>query len=370
MAKINILYLHNKSEISGGEQSLLALWENLDRDIFAPILIVPSQGEFSLQAAHKGIEVIYKSFPSVSPINIFSIVHSLFFLRKIIVKKHIHLIHSYTARNNVLAGLVGRFMHIPVIWHERNILMKEEKDITKGFLGLPTAVICNSRAVARRLDPHPSKIRIILNGVDLNKFSPMLVDDYLKKKYNMGDKKVIGIITNLTKRRRVEYFIEAAVAIHMQEPNTVFVVVGGEFGDEGRLKELAGKAQQLGLGDSLFFMGRQEDVRPWISIFDVSCHVTSQDACSRSILEAMGMKRAIVAMNDGGNPELIEHQHSGILVGAFDQNAFVNAILALLRDNSRREELGNNARLRVCQLFDIKVHARITQELYQECLRD
>jgi glycosyltransferase involved in cell wall biosynthesis len=82
------------------------------------------------------------------------------------------------------------------------------------------------------------------------------------------------------------------------------------------------------------------------------------------------MARAVVAMNDGGNPELIENNQSGILVGPFDQNGFVNAVLDLLGDEERRRKLGNRARDRVQQYFDVKRNAREIQELYFQFLKD
>ena len=239
MVKYNILYLHNKSGISGGERSLLSLWENLDRQTFLPVLIVPSEGDLSRQARQLGVKVIFYSFPKLRPWNIFAIAQTLFFLRKVILQEKINLIHSYTARNNILASMLGRLMHIPVIWHERNILMKGEVDITKMFLSLPDAVICNSMAIASRLGELPLKVKVILNGVDLVKFEPMTADADLKKKYDCEHKRIVGIVTNLTARRRVEYFIEAAALIRAQEPNVSFCIVGGEFEEaKGRLKEL------------------------------------------------------------------------------------------------------------------------------------
>ncbi len=371
MPKYNILYIHNKSEISGGERSLLSLWENLDKWIFTPFLILPCEGDFSYQARELGLKVICHSFPKLRPWNIIGIVQTMITLRKVLLENQIRLIHSYTARNNVLASLVGRFMRIPVIWHERNVLMKGEVDTTRKLLFLPDAVICNSKAVADRLGTLPSKVKVILNGVDLNKFVPMAAVSDLKKKYGGEHKQIVGIVTNLTVRRRVEYFIEAAKIIHAQDPNIIFLIVGGEFEEvsQGRLKQLELLSQTLGLEDCLFFIGRQDDVRPWISIFDLSVHVTSLDACSRSILEAMAMKRAIVAMNDGGNPELIENNQSGILVEPFDQKAFVNAVLSLLGDKEKRERLGNAARVRVQEHFDVKQNAQETQELYLQLLK-
>ena len=371
MSPYNILYLHNKTEISGGEISLLNLWENLDRKMFTPVLIIPAEGEFSRRAKDLKVRVIIYALPSLRPWNMGAIIKSCKKLKEVITQEAIHLIHSYTARNNILAVISCRGARIPVIWHERNIPLKYEMDITKIFLFWPNAVICNSKAVARRLGSIDQKVRIILNGVDVHQFAPMPVCMDIKKKFGCENRPVVGIVTNLTLRRRVEYFIEAAAQIRKQKPDVCFFIVGGEFEEQshGRLKELESKSKLLGLEGSLFLVGRQEDVRPWISIFDICCQVTSQDACSRAILEAMSMQRAMVAMDDGGNPELIENGKSGILVGADDKEGFVKSVIGLLDDDEKREQMGQKARERVVQFFDVRKNAQATQELYWDLIR-
>ena len=346
------------------------MWENLDKQIFSPLLMVPAEGEFTRQAGQLGVRIIICPFPQIALRNLFGIAQTVAFLKEVILKEHIHLIHSHTARNNILASLIGRLMRVPVIWHERNILVKGEADITKMLLFLPNAVICNSQAVARRFGEFPSKIKVILNGVDLGRFMPITADMGLKNKYDCEQRLTVGIVTNLTLRRRVEYFIEAAALIHVLEPDVSFFIIGGEFEEasKGRLKQLEALSHALGLQNCLFFAGRQDDVRPWIAMFDISCHVTSQDACSRSVLEAMSMGRAMVAMNDGGNPELIENGQSGILVGPHDKSFFVNAVLSLLKDKEKRIKIGNAARTRIQQHFDIKRNTQETQDLYLDCM--
>jgi glycosyltransferase involved in cell wall biosynthesis len=371
MSKYNILYLHNKSEISGGERSLLSLWENLDRTFFTPLLAAPYEGELTRQARLLDVEVIIFSCPKLLPWNIFAIGRAIGLLKGIVERHHIRLVHSHTPRNNIIASIVGKIMRVPVIWHERNIPMGNEFDVTKMLLLLPDAIICNSGAVAKRLGKAARKAKVILNGVDVRKFSSDSLNIDLKKQYRLEDKMVVGIVTNLSIRRKIDHFIEAARLIHTERPQTVFFIVGGEFEEEsrGRQKALETYSQSLGLKEYLFFLGFQEDVRPWIAMFDVCCHVTSQDACSRSVLEAMAMAKAIVAMNDGGNPELIENGKSGLLVAPDSPNDFAKNVICLLDNPSQRKQLGEAARQRAQDLFSITRNTQTTKNLYLDLIK-
>jgi glycosyltransferase involved in cell wall biosynthesis len=272
-----------------------------------------------------------------------------------------------------MGSLAGRSLNIPVIWHERNIPETNEKDITRQLIFLPDAVICNSQAVANRFSEDeslPSKVRVIPNGVNVVVFDKKQRDVHLAETLGIDGKSVVGIFTNLSDRRRVEYFIEIAKMIHGQKPDTRFIIVGGEYSREatGREELLKGMAEKAGLKKNVCFTGFQEDVTPYLSLCDVVCHVTKQDACSRAVLEAMASSKAIVAINDGGNPELIDHSVNGLLIDADDKAGFVRSVIRLLEEPSLRESLGFAARQKARKSFDVAINAQKTIEIYRQLM--
>lgn len=372
--KINILYIHNKTKISGGERSLLNLWKELNRDRFRCYLIVPDNGLFCEAARKTGVEVLFLRISKLSLPNLFKIIKTCFLLVQFVRKHHINIIHSYTPRNNILSSLVGRMLGVPVIWHERNLIFGKEKDITKRFLFLPDKIICNSHAVAERFQKKgrlPPKIKVILNGVNLNLFNPGINPQEIKKKFDFGNKKAVGIVTNFSKRKRLEYFLQAAVIISKKIKDVLFLVVGGDFSDEGssRLDELREEANALVLKNHIIFTGFQNDVAMYLATFDLFVHVALKEACSRAIIESMAMGKAVVAMNDGGNPELIKNKETGMLIAPEDINAFVEAIVNLLSDDAKRIEMGKKARRRAEEFFDVKRNAGEIECIYSDLLK-
>lgn len=369
--KINVMCLHNIHEISGGERSLINLWENLNRDRFQPFLVLPQQGALSDEARRLGLHVSYLTVPQLRPINVLKMIRVCFYLARYIRKHNIHIIHSYTPRNNILSAIVGRILNVPVIWHERNLIFGDEWDTTRKFLPLPARVICNSQSVARRFLSNgriPDKVKVIINGVNLERYQAVSDHDPFKKKLDLGSEKIVGIVTNLTKRKRIDFFLEVAAQVHKRCDDVKFLVVGGEFPDEGgkRLREFQEMAGRLGLEDKIIFTGFQDDVSPFLYAFDLFVHVAVQEACSRAILEAMACGLPVVTVNEGGNPELVKDGETGILFAAGDRDGFVLAIVELLNDDQRRAAMGRNSRRRVEQLFDIKRNTRETEALYEE----
>ena len=80
----------------------------------------------------------------------------------------------------------------------------------------------------------------------------------------------------------------------------------------------------------------------------------------------MAAGKPVVAMNDGGNPELVESGVTGILVEPDDINGFADAVLDLLNDDAKRIGMGRKARARAEKLFDVKRNAGETEQVYLE----
>ena len=371
--KRNILYIHNKIDISGGERSLLNLWDNIDEDSFNLFLILPGKGVLSDKAVECGVTVLYSKAPKLTIKNIFKILGILFKWSAYILKYRIHLIHSYTPRNNILSGIIGRLFLRPVIWHERNLIYDDKLDVTRKFLYLPQNIICNSFAIAERFKIQgiiPDKVKVIYNGVDLDKYKMGIISETLMEKLVLNGRKVVGVVTNLSKRKRVEFFLRAAVQVRKEYSNVVFVVVGGSFPrNEYRMMELKELVFFLGIDKDVVFTGFQDDICGLISRFDISVNVTDKEACSRAIIESMACGKAVVAMNDGGSPELIQSGFNGILTDPLSISDFSNTVIALLKDDDRRISLGANARKTVENKFDVKKNAQKTQALYLSLIR-
>ena len=370
---INVLYFHNNVEISGGERSLLALWENLDRTRFCPYLVVPKVGDFSVEAERLGIVTTVIDIPSLRLGNTRSLYRVWRKLSALIQINKIDLLHSYAPRNNILAALLGKMKGIPVVWHERNLIYGQERDVSRALSVLPDAVISNSQAVAMRFlrgGKIPQKVRVILNGADLQRFHLAIVPSGIREVLGWQDQKIVGLVSNLHPRKNVEFFLQVALVISREEKDVSFLVVGGEFGSSGAGEQLRLKAlaEHMGIKERIYFTGAQSDIRPYLADFDIYCAVTLKEACSRAMIEAMACGKPVVALDDGGNPEIVSDGETGILIAPGDAEAFARGVVRLLQDDPLRQGLARQGRLRAEELFDVKQNAARVQALYDELL--
>jgi glycosyltransferase involved in cell wall biosynthesis len=87
-------------------------------------------------------------------------------------------------------------------------------------------------------------------------------------------------------------------------------------------------------------------------------------------LEGMACKRAIVASNVGGIPDVLRDGENGVLVPSGDVNTLADALLELLTNPSRRAQLGHAARTTVESEFTPAREIERNVEIYQRVKRE
>ncbi len=364
-----VLFLHPSSEISGGERSLLALWASLDRSRFRPLIVLPGKGPLVDEARAAGVPVFLRTLPSWRSADIGGLGAAFCALRGILHSEGVRIIHSYSPRYNLMGILAGRPLGCRVIWHERNIPVAGEADVSRIFFGWPDALICNSRAVARRFPLHP-RVEVIHNGVDTAHFFPCAVTGAERRGLGLPDGLIVGVVANWAARKGLEIFLAAAAQVAARMTGVSFLVVGGAYGQGGsaRAAVLRARAAGLGLEGRILWAGFQPDTAPYLRAMDVLCHPTAGEACSRAVLEAMACGRPVVAFNDGGNPEIVENGVSGCLVSSGNTGALAGAVIELLQDPASRDRIGLFARQRVEATFTCGRNAAATMGLYDRLL--
>jgi glycosyltransferase involved in cell wall biosynthesis len=140
--------------------------------------------------------------------------------------------------------------------------------------------------------------------------------------------------------------IEAGRAVREEFPGVHLILVG-----DGPLRQsVEEKCRELGMSNSTTITGFLNDVSLPLALADVYCHITLQDACPLSVLEAMRCARPIIAARVGGIPELIEDGVDGLLVEP-DPIDIASAIKGLLRDPLRASALGSRAKATAMRQF-------------------
>jgi glycosyltransferase involved in cell wall biosynthesis len=115
------------------------------------------------------------------------------------------------------------------------------------------------------------------------------------------------------------------------------------------------------LRGSIHYLGELDlaTVRACVREADVFFLPSLWENCPYSCIEAMAAGRAIVCSDQGGMPELIEHEVNGLLARSGDAASFVVQLERLIDDRGWRRKLGDAARHTVeTSLTDVRIAER------------
>jgi glycosyltransferase involved in cell wall biosynthesis len=368
---IPVLYLHELGPISGGETSLLMLWQHLDRVRVRPILAAPCPSPLADRARHLGVEVRAVSYCRLRGLISPRGVALVAYVRRLIQTEGVRIVHGNTPVTNLLGTLASLGTGCRVVWHERTLPEHHHWDVDRWFAFWPDRIICNSSAVVRRFRGRGRTV-VILNGVSLEQFRPDAGGTGVREKFGVSPETVlVGMVGNFSPVKGHEVFLQAATGLIRHGKNVQFWVVGGETFDanQGRERALKAMAAALKLEAHVRFLGRRDDMPAIMDALDILAAPSYAEACSRAILEAMAAGTPVIATRVGGNPELVEDGATGILVPAGNPEVLGNAIQSLVRDTGRRRQLGQAGRARAAAMFTIERQVKQTQAVYDALLR-
>ena len=189
-----------------------------------------------------------------------------------------------------------------------------------------------------------SKILLVRNGVDLERFRPASRPD--------GAARQILFAARLTARKRPLFLVDIARELAVLRPQRDFrFVVAGDGPEEERFRKRVHKEALEAWFD---FRGQMDDLAPLLAVCDMLVHPSLSEGVPLVVLEALASARPVVASKTGGIPEVLDAS-CGFLVEQLDSaGEFARAIHALLDQPALQAEMGAAGRLKVEANHDIR----------------
>ena len=116
----------------------------------------------------------------------------------------------------------------------------------------------------------------------------------------------------------------------------------------------------------VFFTGLRDDVPAVTAALDVAVLPSYREAQGLALLEAMALRRPVVATAVGGVPEMVEHEQTGLLVPARDPVALGAAIARILTDHPLADMLARAGHDFVHAHFSLDEMIRAVGAVYEE----
>jgi glycosyltransferase involved in cell wall biosynthesis len=203
----------------------------------------------------------------------------------------------------------------------------------------------------------------VRNGADLEVFDPDRVDgSAVRRALGAGsDTVVVGTVTRLTEERKGGLeFVEIAKLLARDGTDYRFFVVG-----DGDLRpELERRAAGL-----VAFLGEHARPAQYYAAMDVFVLPSHWEGGPITVLEALAMKRPVVATRVGVVPEVITDGVEGIVVPPRDIEALANGVRRLVADPAAAQAMAERGHARVTAAFSTEALVDAYLRLYRDLLR-
>ena len=222
--------------------------------------------------------------------------------------------------------------------------------------------------LVRKLGLDPSRVAVVSPGID-EVFVPRRPSTVLKSRWGLEGKRVVFTLSKLVSRKNIGILLEIFANLLKATGDTVRLIIGGTG---PQLDDLKARAKALGLAGFVIFPGfiPEAEKIDYYNLADVFVFTSRLEGFGLVVGEAMSCGKPVVAFRTGPIPELVQDGVTGLLVQQGDLDGFVRNLVELLRDDSRRIQLGAAGRERIDRLFRWPRAASEARRLYEEVVRE
>jgi glycosyltransferase involved in cell wall biosynthesis len=279
----------------------------------------------------------------------------------------VHLNNSVTRNNDWM--LAALFRRTPCITHERGI-NAAFPPLARFFAPRLSAVICISAAVRDNMIRRgiPSRnLHVIHNGLDPAEMVPSGSVDQLRSAFDLGDHSpVIGVVSNIKEWKGQHVVVQALPAIKDAFPNVLCLFIG-DTAQADRYYEIRLRTMvaDLRLEDAVRFLGYQPNVADSLALLDAAILPSTDEPFGRVLLEAMAMRKPIVASRSGAVPEIVIDGVTGYTFSDGDSRELSECIVKLLRQPDTARSMGEKGFHRLVDEFHVRRNVARTLNLYE-----
>lgn len=230
---------------------------------------------------------------------------------------------------------------------------------------------CSKRDIVKLLNVPPERIHVIGNAVDesLHPVRDAWLLASVRERYGIGPHFIL-YFGGFDLRKNVPRLIEAYARMPERLRREYPLVVAGRYQNLGHplYPDPRATVERLGLQGQVVFTGqfREQDKAPLLSAATVFIYPSLYEGFGVPVLESMACGTPLVTSNRSALPEVAGD--AGLLVDPYDTDAICQALVDLLENRERREELARRG-LERARHFTWRQVAEQTVRVYEKVSR-
>ena len=215
------------------------------------------------------------------------------------------------------------------------------------------------------------RVHAVPNAIDVSRWDPALDPGPGRRVLEtaIGAPLVVSVARLFHWKGHAE-LVRALPLVKKELPGVRLAIVGADYpAGSGVSNELRALAAALGVGSNLALTGQRADIASLLAASDVFALPSFEEPFGLVFAEAMAMKRPVVALDNGGTPEVVTHGTTGLLSPPGNIQVLAENLLTLLTNPALRSEMGEKGRLDVERRFHAGRLARDLTVIYSTLAR-
>lgn len=288
---------------------------------------------------------------------------------KVIKPLNLDILQNFTAKPNIYGSIVGSLSNIPMVINTitglgsffisksiKSIIVRKILEQLYRFSNKKASYVIFQNNddmqlfIEKKLVKKEKAILIKSSGIDTSFFKPS----------NIAVNKNIKVlmIARAIWHKGVKEYYEAAKIL--ENKNIDFIYVGAT--DEENISCASKEFLKTG---NVTWLGQRDDIKEIIETCDIFILPSYREGIPRTLLEASSMGKPIITTNAVGCKEVVDDGYNGFLVPIKDSNTLAKKIEILANDSSLRKYMGENARKKALNEFDINIVVKKHIKLYE-----
>lgn len=363
-----LLVVIDEMEVGGSQRQVVHMLAGLDRNRWQPELVYFRERSFLIDELEQ-VGVRIHHIPKRGRIDL----RFMFALARVLRHGRYDVIHAFSLTAELWTVMASHLLlrRPPLIGSIRGLYLHQSRRFwwLKGLaLSRCAAVVSNSRAgadVAARLGGHArSRIDVIGNGVPIPDALTAAARENLREHLGVVDGRCLALfVGRLVDQKNIACLLDA-LAMLPASRRPVLALAG-----DGPLRmSLSERADALGIRDQVRFLGERADTTQLMQAADMLILPSHEEGLSNALLEAMAAGCPVIASAVGGNLELIDHEHTGLLFPDDSRVVLAEAMSRLIDDPVLRQRLSQQALQKVERQHSIAALVKATQAVYERCI--
>ena len=286
-------------------------------------------------------------------------------------ENQIDIIHTQFPRENYIAVLSKLFYKKTRLFNTSHLIMNQGavwRIVNKLLSRFDEKIfsVCNKgKETLVKNGVLENKIEVVFNGIPIR--APYRTDKVKKDLGISDDVFVISALTRYSSEKGIPFLVNTVSELSKIASRKFVLLIAG---DGDMYDEITEMIKNLGLSDVIRQLGYRNDAADILACSDLFVNLSSTEALSFAILEALGQGVPVVATDVGGTKDIINNQNKcGSLVEYDDALNAAKEIERYLSSPELCISCSENALETVRQKFDIKTMLDIVYARYENSLK-